>query len=190
MTAFDTPSNHAAPGTDAADKSTEASGAGPIRPVRARTRKRKVRLIVAGVVLAGAFGFLLVEGLSSSLNYFETVNQAIAQRAMLGNQTFRLEGIVVPGTIHPTSGGVNFTVESSGVKEPVVETGEPPQLFQPDIPVVLVGHFAGPVFASDQILVDHSSQYIAQYPSRVTAPNGSIVGQTKKASKSTPASAP
>jgi hypothetical protein len=55
---------------------------------------------------------------------------------------------------------------------------------------VLVGHFAGPVFASDQILVDHSSQYIAQYPSRVTAPNGSIVGQTKKASKSTPASAP
>ena len=155
-----------------------------------RTRKRKVRLLVAGAVLIGAFAFLLVEGLSNSLNYFETVNQAIAQRAMLGTSTFRLEGVVVPGTIHPTNSGVNFTVESNGVKEPVVETGQPPQLFQPDIPVVLVGHFAGPVFASDQILVDHTSQYIAEYPSRVTAPNGSIVGQPKKPSQVTRSSAP
>ena len=76
------------------------------------------------------------------------------------------------------------------MKEPVVETGQPPQLFQPDIPVVLVGHFAGPVFASDQILVDHTSQYIAKYPSRVTAPNGSIVGVSKKPSQVTRASAP
>jgi cytochrome c-type biogenesis protein CcmE len=176
--------------TSSGDRPDDTSGAGPVRPARARMRKRKVRLIVVGVVLAGAFGFLLIEGLTSSLNYFETVNQAVAQRAMLGTQTFRLEGVVVPGTIHPTSGGVNFTVESSGVKEPVVETGQPPQLFQPDIPVVLVGHFSGPVFASDQILVDHTSQYIAQYPSRVTAPNGSIVGQAKKPSKSTSQSAP
>ena len=177
MTALDTPSKRSGPeksGTDA-DLLT-----GPVPPRRARTRKRKVRLIVAGAVLIAAFAFLLVEGLSNSLNYFETVDQAIAQRAMLGNTTFRLEGVVVPGTIHATTTGVNFSVESNGVREPVVETGQPPQLFQPDIPVVLVGHFAGPVFASDQIIVDHSSQYIAQYPSRVTAPNGSIVGHPKK----------
>jgi cytochrome c-type biogenesis protein CcmE len=150
---------------------TDSTGPGRMPPSR-RKKKRKVRLIVAAVILVGAFVFLLVEGLSNSLNYFETVNQAIAQRATLGSTTFRLEGLVVPGTIHPTSTGVNFTVESSGVSEPVVETGEPPQLFQPDIPVVLVGHFAGPVFASDQIIVDHTAQYIAKYPSRVRAPNG------------------
>lgn len=173
-----------------ADPGSDARRSGALRSRGVRARKRKLRLLVAGAVLVGAFAFLLVEGLSNSLNYFETVNQAIAQRATLGTQTFRLEGIVVPGTVHPTSTGVNFTVESSGVKEPVVETGQPPQLFQPDIPVVLVGHFAGPVFASDQILVDHTSQYIAEYPSRVTAPNGSIVGQTKKPSKATAASAP
>ena len=45
-----------------------------------------MRLIVAGVILVGAFAFLLVEGLSNSLNYFETVNQAIAQRATLGTR--------------------------------------------------------------------------------------------------------
>jgi cytochrome c-type biogenesis protein CcmE len=151
--------------------STGAADLDGVRPSR-RRKKRKLRLMVAGVVLVGAFVFLLVEGISNSLNYFETVNQAVAQRATLGSSTFRLEGLVVPGTIHPTSSGVNFTVESNGVSEPVVETGEPPQLFQPDIPVVLVGHFAGSVFASDQIIVDHTSQYIAKYPSRVRAPNG------------------
>ena len=51
-------------------------------------------------------------------------------------------------------------------------TGSPPDLFQPDIPVIAVGHFAGSAFVSDQILVKHSSNYIAQHPARVTAPNG------------------
>jgi cytochrome c-type biogenesis protein CcmE len=139
-----------------------------------RKRKGKLRFWIAGGVLLGAFAFLLVEGLSNSLNYFETVNQAVKMRATLGTTTFRLEGLVVPGTVHRTATGVNFTVESSGVSEAVVETGQPPQLFQPDIPVVLVGHFAGPVFASNQILVDHTSQYIEEYPNRVKAPNGSV----------------
>jgi cytochrome c-type biogenesis protein CcmE len=135
--------------------------------VRKPRPKRRLRYIVAGVILLGAFGFLLVEGLSNSLNYFETVNQAVKMRAQLGTTTFRLEGSVVPGSIHRTSVGVNFTVASSGVSEAVVETGQPPQLFQPNIPVVLVGHFSGSFFSSDQILVDHTSQYTEEYPNRV-----------------------
>jgi cytochrome c-type biogenesis protein CcmE len=149
----------------------------PLKPrtrSTAKLRKRKLRLAIAGVILIGAFVFLLVQGLTNSLNYFLTVNQAVAQKTQLGNTTFRLEGLVVPGTVHPTTKGVNFTVESSGVREAVVETGQPPQLFQPDIPVVLVGHFSGPFFASDQILVDHTAQYIAKYPNRVKAPNGTV----------------
>jgi len=139
----------------------------------ARSKKRKVRLIVAGVVLVGAFVFLLTMGLTNSLNYYETVNQALAQRAKLGDTTFRMEGVVAPGTIHPTDVGVDFTVESGDVREPVVETGQPPQLFQPGVPVVMVGHFDGTFFASNQILVDHTSQYVAGSPSRSRAKNGS-----------------
>jgi len=150
---------------DLEDDQKANPGAGTV--VRKPRPKRRLRYIIAGVILLGAFGFLLAEGLSNSLNYFETVNQAVKMRAQLGTTTFRLEGSVVPGTIHRTSTGVNFTVASSGVSEAVVEQGQPPQLFQPSIPVVLVGHFAGSFFWSDQILVDHTSQYIAQYPNRV-----------------------
>jgi cytochrome c-type biogenesis protein CcmE len=178
MTAVDTPSGLHGSGDPGGSEGSPASGLGGAFGANGtatksrKNKRRKVRLIVAGAILVGAFAFLLIQGLTNSLNYFETVNQAVADRAQLGTTTFRLEGLVVPGTIHPTATGVNFAVESSGVREQVIETGQPPQLFQPNIPVVLVGHFAGSFFASDQILVDHTSKYIAQYPARVTAPNG------------------
>jgi cytochrome c-type biogenesis protein CcmE len=59
----------------------------------------------------------------------------------------------------------------------VHNTGSPPQLFQPGIPVVVVGHFdsaSGSTFLSDQIMVKHSADYIAQHPNRVKASNGSV----------------
>jgi cytochrome c-type biogenesis protein CcmE len=126
-----------------------------------------------GVVLVAAFVFLLVKGLGSSLDYYLTVDQAVHQKATLGARDFRLEGVVVPGTVHNTATGVDFTVQSNGVSEEVSNTGTPPQLFQPNIPVVVVGHFSGNDFASNMIMVKHSSSYIAAHPNRVAAPNGS-----------------
>jgi cytochrome c-type biogenesis protein CcmE len=42
-------------------------------------------------------------------------------------------------------------------------------MFRPGLPVVVVGHFVGNSdgFASDQIMVKHSQQYIAAHPGRV-----------------------
>jgi len=127
---------------------------------------------VVGAILVGAFAVLLVEGLGSSLDYFETVDQAVAHRATLGSQTFRLEGVVVPGTVHRIPGGVAFVASGTRHRVDVVNHGNPPQLFQPDIPVVVVGHFAGSSFVSDQLIVDHSAQYVQAHPNRVRAPNG------------------
>jgi len=128
---------------------------------------------VVGAVLVGAFAFLLAKGLGSSLDYFETVDQAVHSKVMLGTKTFRLEGLVLPGTVHRTAGGVEFVAGGTKDRVDVVNTGNPPELFQPNIPVVVVGHFAGRTFVSNQIIVDHSAQYVAQYPNRVKAPNGS-----------------
>jgi len=133
---------------------------------------------VVGLVIVAAIGFLVFKGITSAIVFFKTANEAIAQRATLGNSTFQLEGTVVPGTVRAVRHGsdvtVSFAIESNGVKVDVSNTGSPPQLFQPGIPVVLVGHFVGATnrYASDQILVKHSNSYIEAHPNRVKALNG------------------
>jgi cytochrome c-type biogenesis protein CcmE len=151
----------------ARDSSAKPGGGQP-----RRRRATPWRLWVVGAILVGAFAFLLVEGLGSSLNYFETVDQALAHKTMLGTQTFRLEGLVVPGTVHRIPGGVQFVAAGTVHRVDVVNHGNPPQLFQPDIPVVVVGHFSGSTFISDQLIVDHTANYVQAHPNRVRAPNG------------------
>jgi cytochrome c-type biogenesis protein CcmE len=147
-------------------------------PAPARRRRgRRLRYVVVGAVLVGAIAFLLVEGLGSSLNYFDTVDQALASKASLGTSDLRLEGVVVPGSIQATSVGTDFLISQGSHQIPVRNVGSPPGLFQENIPVVVVGHFqsaSSDLFLSSSIMVKHSSDYIASHPTRVTAPNGSV----------------
>jgi len=149
---------------------------GPAVP-GARRRRTSWRVLLVFAVLAGALVFLLVEGLGSSLNYFDTVDQAFAHRATLGTTTFRLEGTVDAGTIRSTATGTDFDISQGTHVVHVANTGSPPQLFQADIPVVVVGHFTSSTssdFVSNSILVKHSATYIEQNPSRVRAKNGTV----------------
>jgi len=161
----------APPGAGPRDPAAGAPAERPA-PTGAGRERHTARYVVVGLVLVGALVFLLAKGLGSALDFYLPADQAVAQKAQLGGKTFNLEGVVAPGSIHSTPSGVDFVVTSGSTRVPVHNTGSPPQLFQSNIPVIAVGHFTGDLFASDQILVKHSSTYIAQHPSRVTAPDG------------------
>ena len=158
------------PGT--VDRDPDAGPPDPGRIPSPPRHRATARYVVVGLVLVGALAFLLVKGLGSALDFYLPVDQAVAQRASLGTKTFNLEGVVEPGSIHSTPAGVDFVVTAGTTHLAVHNTSSPPQLFQPGIPVIAVGHFQGNRFVSDQILVKHSATYIAQHPGRVTAPNG------------------
>jgi cytochrome c-type biogenesis protein CcmE len=128
------------------------------------------RLWIAGAVVVIALGFLVVRGLGNATLYFRTADEAVAQRAHLGERRFRIEGTVVPGTVKAQATDVAFAIENKGVAVPVRHAGDPPELFRPGIPVVLEGRFRGAVFASDRIMVKHSEAYIARHPDRVKKP--------------------
>ena len=147
---------------------------GPPAPTgTAEVRSHRVRYAVVGAVLVGALVFLVVKGLGTALNFYLPADQAVAQESTLGSRTFNIEGVVQPGSVHSTPSGVDFVVTAGSTSVQVDNSGSPPQLFQPDIPVIAVGHFSGrSTFVSDQILVKHSANYIAAHPGRVTAPNG------------------
>jgi cytochrome c-type biogenesis protein CcmE len=140
-----------------------------------RSRRRTVGVLA---VLALAMLALISQGLLHSLNYFDTVDQVLASRGAIGTTEVRLEGVVKPHTIQRTASGASFWLTGSGTRQVyVVEHGTPPQLFQASIPVVVVGHFASrsaTTFLGTQIMVKHTSSYIAQHPRRVKAPNGSV----------------
>jgi cytochrome c-type biogenesis protein CcmE len=163
--------------TDAGPTDAGASPerAAPRRRRRQATRAQRRRMWLVGVVIVGAIGFLVYKGLTSAIVFFKTANEAVAQRAQLGNSDFQMEGTVVGGTVHHVGGDVySFAVESSGVTVHVENAGDPPQMFRPGLPVVVVGHFVGSsdFFSSDQIMVKHSQAYIAAHPGRVTPASG------------------
>jgi len=137
-------------------------------------RRWRWRIGIVLAVLVGAFASLLAVGLGSSLNYFQTVDQALAHRGTLGSSTVRLEGVVVPGSIRRTGSVVAFVIAGKVHRVAVENHGSPPQLFQPNIPVVVQGHFSRSVFLSNQVIVDHSAQYVEQHPDRIKAPNGTL----------------
>ncbi|HVA52090.1 MAG TPA: cytochrome c maturation protein CcmE [Acidimicrobiales bacterium] len=150
-----------------------------LSPVDAPPTKRRGGWRTIGVlaVLALAVLALLSQGLLHSLNYFETIPQAMGSRVKLGTETIRLEGVVKPHTINRTSSGASFEMTGGGKAVFVNAHGSPPQLFRANIPVVVVGHFTTPTsdtFYGTQILVKHTASYIAAHPKRVKAPNGSV----------------
>jgi len=128
-------------------------------PHRRRSLSTRRQRAFAAVVILAALGFLLWRGLANALDYYLTANQAVAQRAKLGENDFRIQGTVMPG-LQQVGNSLHFSITSHNVDVAVVSTGSPPQLFKVGMPVVLEGHWQGDLFSSYQIMVQHSSSYV------------------------------
>ena len=103
------------------------------------------------VVLVGV-GVVVYQGLTSASLYFYNADEAVAQRDDLGDKRFRLQGTVRTTSTTDRRRASTFTIAFNGVEVAVRHDGDPPELFQPGIPVVLEGRWAadaGDVFHSD-----------------------------------------
>jgi cytochrome c-type biogenesis protein CcmE len=145
------------------------------------------RQIGAAAVIAAAVAFLLVEGLGNATEYYKTVPQAVADRAKLGTTQFRIMG-TVGSDVRQVGHQTEFTISYSQVSTHVVDSREPPQLFKPGIPVVLEGHWSGPVFQSDLIMVKHTAIYnpaekavFSTIPGAQSPPNQAPAGHSSAA---------
>ena len=135
-------------------------------------RAGRLRWWIASSVCAAAVVWLLVVALSSNIEYFRTASEAVANRGHDGQRTFRLAGAVLPGTVHPVAGGVDFDVTDGRATVVVHHQGDPPELFKPGAPVVVEGHWSGTFFASDRILIKHGAEYTPPTPAASTVVRG------------------
>lgn len=137
------------------------------RPAPPPTRRRNPLAVAALVAILAALGFVVFQGLGNATLYYYNADEAVAKKADLGDSRFRVQGEVADDVV-ARGDSVTFTISFNGVTVPVRHIGDPPELFQPGLPVVLEGHWDGDVFASDRILVKHSAEYKQQNPERVS----------------------
>jgi cytochrome c-type biogenesis protein CcmE len=137
----------------------------PREPAPRRRRGLVASLVLVAVV--AVLAVIAVKALGDATLFFRNADEAVEQREELGDDRFRLQGTVVADSIGEVDDGVAFRVEYNDVAVEVLHEGDPPELFQPGIPVVLEGNWEGEVFASDRILVKHSSEYEAENEDRL-----------------------
>ncbi len=139
-----------------------------VETIEARTTAKPIYFVVGGLFVL-VIGFLLYKGISDASEFFLNADEAVEQRDDLQQRRFRLQGTVVAGTIEEDGDFINFTVEYNAVQVAVRHDGGTSDLFQEEIPVVLVGNWdkSGRYFASDELMVKHTNEYEADYGDRI-----------------------
>ncbi|MGY6501304.1 MAG: cytochrome c maturation protein CcmE domain-containing protein [Acidimicrobiales bacterium] len=157
----------------------------PRVPPAARRRRRNPFAFSALAVIVVALLVVVANGLGDATLFFRNADEAVAQRDELSDRRFRIQGLVDGGSITDTDRGVDFVITYNGVDVTISHIGDPPDLFQPGIPVVLEGRWqqldatevAAPVeglptdqgyfFSSDRFFVKHTEVYVEDNPDRV-----------------------
>lgn len=157
----------------------------PAAPVRRRSRLAYAVVLVVLVAL----GVVVYQALTEASTYFYNADEAVAQRTELGDERFRLQGTVLGGYDTAAEPFV-FAVAFGGERVVVHHEGDPPELFEAGIPVVLEGRWAGTDecswFASDRILVKHSEEYEADNADRLDEARDADVTDDRSAERCQP----
>jgi len=160
----------------------------PLTSTRSERSPRLRRTLAALTVVAvvAAVGLLVSNLLGDAALFFYNADEAVQRRDELGSERFRLQG--TPSVEPPLSvfwqdqPALAFTVEFNSAEVDVIHLSDPPELFQPGVPVVLEGAWqnrsepgvpaaaSGSYFVSDRMLVKHDNDYRSRddYDKRIT----------------------
>lgn len=132
--------------------------------VQKKTRARSTRWMIGIAVIAVAVIGLALTQLSSNVVYFYTPDEAIAKAFEIKDQTIKVGGMVVPGSVdwRPQELALAFTVSDlKGHEIRVSHKGAPPDMFKEGSGVVVEGLIAadGKTMASHKLMVKHSEEY-------------------------------
>jgi cytochrome c-type biogenesis protein CcmE len=116
--------------------------------------------IGVGVAALGIAAALVLTAFNKNLVFFFTPSQVAANEAPQG-RTFRIGGMVVPGSLKREGVDVRFVVTDTAKTMPVVYAGQLPDLFKEGKGVVAQGTL-GPdgVFRAREVLAKHDENYM------------------------------
>ena len=116
--------------------------------------------IALGVAALGVATALVLTAFNKNLVFFFTPSQVAAREAPIGH-TFRIGGMVVPGSVKRDGVEVHFVVTDTAKDIAVVYRGQLPDLFKEGKGVVAQGSL-GPdgIFTARQVLAKHDENYM------------------------------
>ena len=116
--------------------------------------------IALGLAALGVATALVLSAFNKNLVFFFTPSQVAANEAPLG-RTFRIGGMVVPGSLKRDGVQVRFVVTDTAKEIPVVYSGQLPDLFKEGKGVVAQGSLgADGVFKAREVLAKHDENYM------------------------------
>jgi len=116
--------------------------------------------IALGLVALGIATALVLTAFQKNLVFFFSPTQVAAKEAPLG-RTFRIGGIVEPGSVKREGVEVRFAVTDTAKTIPVVYRGSLPDLFREGKMVVAQGQLLEDgVFQAREVLAKHDENYM------------------------------
>jgi cytochrome c-type biogenesis protein CcmE len=125
-----------------------------------KPRHKRFMWIAFGLAALGVATALVLTAFNKNLVFFFTPSQVAANEAPVG-RTFRIGGMVVPGSVKREGVEVRFLVTDTAKTMPVVYRGQLPDLFKEGKGVVAQGQL-GPdgVFKAREVLAKHDENYM------------------------------
>jgi cytochrome c-type biogenesis protein CcmE len=137
--------------------------------------------IALGVAALGVATALVLSAFNKNLVFFFTPSQVAAHEAPVG-RTFRIGGMVVPGSVKREGVEVRFVVTDTAQSMPVIYRGQLPDLFREGKGVVAQGNLgADGVFTAREVLAKHDENYMP--PEAKHAIDQAAVERTQKTLK-------
>lgn len=125
-------------------------------------RRKRIALIIGGLVTLSITTALVANALSSSIAFFYTPTQVAANEAPR-NKAFRIGGMVKEGSIRRVGDGltVQFIVTDTAKEVPVAYKGILPDLFKEGKGAVVQGRIEDDGrFVATEVLAKHDENYM------------------------------
>ena len=125
-----------------------------------KPRHKRIAAIAVGVVALGAATAFVLKAFEENLVFFFSPTQVADKEAPAG-RTFRIGGIVEPGSLKREGVEVRFVVTDTARGLPVVYRGQLPDLFREGKMVVAQGQLDGDgTFRAREVLAKHDENYM------------------------------
>ena len=125
-----------------------------------KPRHKRFAWIALGLVALGIATALVLTAFNRNLVFFFTPSQVAAKEAPVG-RTFRIGGMVVPGSVKREGVEVRFAVTDTAKSIAVVYRGQLPDLFREGKGVVAQGNLgADGLFTAREVLAKHDENYM------------------------------